>query len=195
MPAFFFDKFWRSKFATQRYVKGVIDHSINFREKRVLDFGCGTGSYSFLFDCDKYIGIDTDYDRIKYAKRTYPKYDFRHIKNGLPTNLGEDFDYIFIVSTLHHLNNDAIRKYFEQFYKILKPDGYIIGMEPCIFPDLIFNNWFMRWIDRGKFIRSEKDYKSLFEGLFNFNVQKKFRRHFVYNELFYVASKKFTELS
>lgn len=189
IPAFIFDKFWRSEYATKKYVERIIGDTVNFGGKKVLDFGCGTGSYSLLFDSDKYVGVDTDRGRIEYATKHYTEYTFRHIENDSLVNLGDNFDYIFIVSTLHHLSNKQIELLTKQFHKILKPNGCIIGMEPCFFPGSTFNNWFMKWIDRGEFIRSEKNYKSLFESLFNFITQKRFKRHSVYNEIFYIASK------
>src|SRR3989338_3862075 len=112
IPAFFFDRFWRSKYATKKYIENVIGDSVNFSGKKVLDFGCGTGSYSFLFDPDKYIGIDIDYDRIKYAKKNYPEYNFRYTQNDIIKNLGNNFDYVFIVSTLHHLSDNQARDCF-----------------------------------------------------------------------------------
>ncbi len=41
---------------------------IDFRGKTVLDFGCGVGSSSFLFEPSAYHGVDCDGNRIEYAK-------------------------------------------------------------------------------------------------------------------------------
>lgn len=83
-----------------------------------------------------------------------------------------------------------MQEYLQELFTLLKPHGKIIGMEPCLFKNSTFNNWFMRWIDVGKYIRTEEAYKNLFKNLFDFNSIKKFKRHLVYNELFYIASKK-----
>ncbi len=188
IPALIFDKLWRSRYATEKYMKSVLLEKINFSEKRVLDFGCGVGSYCLLFDSDKYLGIDIDDKRIAYAQKHYPQYKFQKIDIKY---LREKFDYIFIVSTLHHLNNATGREYIRHLFKILDSNGAIVGMEPCLFPNTCLNNWFMKFIDKGKFIRTEKDYMSLFNGFFQFKVQKKYNRHFLYNELFYIAYKNF----
>ena len=37
--------------------------------ERVLDFGCGRGSYSHLFDSDSYIGVDVTPSFVRYAPK------------------------------------------------------------------------------------------------------------------------------
>lgn len=88
------------------------------------------------------------------------------------------------------MNDKINRKYIKQFFKILDKNGAVVGMEPCLFPNTLFNNWFMKFIDRGKFIRTKQAYQLLFKDLLLFETQKKYTRHFVYNELFYIAHKK-----
>ncbi|MCK4744854.1 class I SAM-dependent methyltransferase [Candidatus Parcubacteria bacterium] len=189
IPPLIFDKLWRSKYATEKYITKVLSEKINFSEKHILDFGCGTGSYSFLFNPNKYLGVDVCEKRIIYAQKHYPRYKFQKIDiNKFEIKKGK-FDYIFIVSVLHHLNNEINKKYIKYFFKVLNNDGAIIGMEPCLFSNTPFNNWFMEFIDRGKFIKTEKGYKLLFKNLFLFKTQKKYTRHFAYNELFYIAHK------
>jgi len=190
IPAFIFDKIWRSQKATKKYVEDVLKKKVNFSGKSVLDFGCGAGSYCFLFDSKGYLGIDLDKKRINYAKKVYPNYNFEDI---LLENLclgDKKFDYVFIISTLHHINDIEMKKYRKYLYGLLKEKGSVVGMEPCFFPKKPFNNWFMKFIDRGKFIRNEKEYKSLFGNLFSFQTKKKFIRNLFYNELFYIAHKK-----
>jgi len=194
VPSLIFDKLWRSKYATEKYVTKLLSGKINFSGKRVLDFGCGTGSYSFLFDPDKYLGVDVDGKRIAYAQKHYPKYKFQKIDANTLKIEKDKFDYIFIVSVLHHLNNKTNKKYIKQFFEILDKHGMIVGMEPCLFLNTPLNNWFMKFIDRGKFIKTEQEYQSLFKDLFLFETQKKYTRHFMYNELFYIVHKKFKEV-
>jgi len=190
IPALVFDKIWRSKYATNKYIKKIFSGKVNFSGKSVLDFGCGTGSYAFLFDPEKYIGIDLMGKRIEYAKKHHPKYKFKKIDIKQLASEENNFDYIFIISTLHHIDDETLKKYFKLFFRILNKKGAIVGMEPCLLKNTPFKNWFMKTVDRGKFIRSEKEYKTLFGDMFLFDSQKKFTRHGLYNELFYIAYKK-----
>lgn len=190
MPPFIFDKIWRSKYATEKFVKKILLEEFDFKNKNVLDFGCGTGSYCIFFDSDKYLGIDTDRKRIEYTKKEYPRYRF-HVfdKSKNLLNLKKTFDVVFVVSVLHHLPDKDCSKYIKMFYEVLNPKGKVIMMEPCLFPKSRFNNWFMEFIDRGKYIRTEEEYKNLFRGYFNVIVHKKYKRHSVYNEIFFSATK------
>lgn len=79
VPALIFDKLWRTKYTTGKYITKLLSGKINFSGKRILDFGCGTGSHSFLFDSDEYLGVDINGKRIIYAQKHYPEYKFQKI--------------------------------------------------------------------------------------------------------------------
>ena len=46
---------------------------------RVLDFGCGIGSNSKLFDAEDYIGAEVDTSRVESARIKYPASQFEKI--------------------------------------------------------------------------------------------------------------------
>jgi ubiquinone/menaquinone biosynthesis C-methylase UbiE len=75
-----------------------------------------------------------------------------------------------------------------EFQRILKPDGKIIVIEPYLFVKTTFSNRFMQWYDDGDYIRSEQEYINLFRDHFQCNVVKKFKKCFLYNEMFFSAS-------
>lgn len=71
----------------------------DFRNSRVLDFGCGKGDF-YAFLCEKgipvfYTGVDINRKLIDLAKSKYPDQDFRvfSLEDDI---LDEDFDYIFL---------------------------------------------------------------------------------------------------
>ncbi|WP_249930981.1 class I SAM-dependent methyltransferase [Paenibacillus polymyxa] len=104
----------------------------SFDSQTVLDFGCGTGANCSMFNPLYYVGIDPDAQRIDYAKRLYSHHAFQVFNsNNLPFD-NESFDYILIIAVLHHISSDEISSYMKEFQRILKPNGTIVVMEPCL---------------------------------------------------------------
>lgn len=68
--------FVRPKWFSNMFYNAMFRDCIDFTGKNVLDFGCGIGSSSCLFDSATYLGVDCDNERIKYAKELYPNYSF-----------------------------------------------------------------------------------------------------------------------
>ncbi|RQW13877.1 class I SAM-dependent methyltransferase [Paenibacillus rhizophilus] len=160
-----------------------------FNDKIVLDFGSGTGANCSMFQPIHYLGIDPDAKRIHYARRSYPNYKFHVLENGkLPVD-NESVDYILIIAVLHHISSAEIADYMKEFKRILKPDGNIIVMEPCICKKNPLCNWFMNFYDDGEYIRREEEYIQLFrENEFTSQVINRFRKGFLYHELFFTAN-------
>jgi len=155
-----------------------------------LDFGSGTGANCSIFDPSKYVGIDPDAKRIDFAKRLYPAHSFHVLENNkLPAD-DESIDYILIIAVLHHISSEDIASYMKEFKRILKANGTIIVMEPCICKDKPLCNWFMNWFDKGEYIRNEEQYLQLFrENDFSPYPISRFRKCFLYHELFFSAKK------
>jgi len=151
-----------------------------------LDFGCGTGSNCYIFDSNKYLGVDPDPERILYAKKIFPQYKFDIIKKTVPVR-DHFFDFICIFSTIHHISDKDFKIYLREFLRVLKQNGTLIVIEPCLFENSFFNNRFMNIFDEGNYIRTEKSYIDLFENMFNVSVHKRLRKFFFYNELFFSA--------
>ena len=79
----------------------------------------------------------------------------------------------------------------KEFKRILKPDGTIIVMEPCICKNKPVSNWFMNLYDNGNYIRNEVGYLQLFrDNGYHTQVIDRFRKCFLYLELFFSASLK-----
>ena len=107
-------------FVNEHYNKGM----------KVLDFGCGTGSNSKLFNPEDYIGSEVDSSRVKSSGKKYPKYKFEKIpiinssKDKLPWE-DNSFDMIFISLCLHHINTKSCKLIFKEFRRVLKSNGKI----------------------------------------------------------------------
>lgn len=180
--------FVRPRWVTKMYVSNMIGSRFDFDNKSVLDFGSGIGSSSYLFDSANYLGVEPDPRRVAYARRLHPGYQFRVLEeNRLPV-ADQSVDYILIIAVLHHIPMADLPRYLEEFRRVLKPYGKILVMEPCFFQHSPFNNWFMSFFDKGKYIQSEDGYLNVF-GNHRYQVEKlkQFKKLFLYNELFFSA--------
>ncbi|PZE19668.1 class I SAM-dependent methyltransferase [Paenibacillus xerothermodurans] len=183
--------FVRPRWVTKKYIHNHVQSHFDLNDKHVLDFGSGTGANSPMVNPLFYIGVDPDAARVNYAKSLYPGHNFRVLKDSrLPVDNGM-IDYILIIAVLHHISSDEIAQYMKEFTRVLKPTGMIIVMEPHLNDKNPVCNRFMQWYDKGDFIRHEQDYLRLFEEHdYECSVLKRFKKCFLYNELFFAARPK-----
>ena len=112
---------------------------INFKNKTVLDFGCGHGAFCIdlaLKNAKKVIGIDLEKTQLTFAKQNLTL-NYSNLKNIIEfkeANILDDrftgnFDFIVSKDTFEHaLNLDLI---LDKFYKILNPGGRVfLGFGP-----------------------------------------------------------------
>src|ERR1700730_10679131 len=177
----------RPKWFTNFYIHNNLRSHFNFTAKTVLDFGSGIGSNCSMFHPTCYIGLDVDQKRIDYAKRIYPTYSFQVLQGDHLPIQDQSIDYILIVAVLHHIPTTEVSNYLIEFQRILKPEGRIIGIEPCFFHKSS-TNWFMSLFDKGKYIQSEEGYFDHFRKHdFEIEVLKRFKKLILYNELYFSA--------
>ena len=176
----------RPKWLTKLYIQNHIQQHFIFSDKKVLDFGAGTGANCTLCTPEHYFGIDPDSHRIEFAKRLYNQYRFETFNgNELPSE-NNSFDFILIIAVLHHIAPELVHDYVKEFKRVLKPEGRIVVLEPCLFEKSPISNWFMRSNDKGEYILSEEEYLNYFtKEKFQCQVLKKFKKCFFYNELYF----------
>jgi SAM-dependent methyltransferase len=181
--------FVRPKWMTRKYIHNHIKGNFDLKNKKVFDFGAGTGANCSICCPDSYHGVDPDLRRIQFASRLYPGYRFSVLQDGTLPAEDQSYDFVMILAVLHHISSEEIARYMAEFRRILAPDGRVIVMEPCLWEQTPFSNWFMQTFDKGDYIRSERDYLELFEGEgFSCQVLNRFKKGFFYNELFFSAS-------
>ena len=145
------------KFVDDHYNKG----------DKVLDFGCGIGSNSKLFHHNDYIGVEVDESRVLSSRLKYPKSKFEQIpfistpSDKIPFE-DNSFDIVFISLCLHHIDSDTCKLLFKEFNRLLRANGKIIGIEPCIISEKYFSNIFMNIIDAGDYILPIEEYKKMY---------------------------------
>lgn len=99
-----------------------------FKNKKVLDLGCGYGSDSVNFSkfAKKVVGLDIDFHEewrnIKKKKTVFVKGD----SSSLPFK-DDEFDCVFLKDLLHHVKN--IEKTLQEIKRVTKKEGKIIVLE------------------------------------------------------------------
>lgn len=183
----------RPKWFTNLFINTTLKSLLNdfdFKNKFVLDFGCGIGSNCTMFDPQSYTGIDYDDKRVKYANYLYKEYHFSTLSRSVLDFSDNSVDYIFIMAVLHHISSDEMKGYLKEFYRVLKANGKILVIEPCFFNKALLSNNCMKTFDRGNYIRTENEYLRLFHNNdYETIVLKKFKKC-LYNEIFFTASPK-----
>jgi len=96
----------------------------------IIDFGCGTGDYSRLFDNNKYyLGVDNSVGMIEKARSLYPSRSFevRDINNcGLED---ESFDIALAIGVFEYLEHPT--QFAQEIVRVVSNNGRII----CSFPN------------------------------------------------------------
>lgn len=118
------------------FQKRLID-SIEIKNKRVLDLGCGQGIWSYYMgkkNPDKVTGLDIAPDSIETAKRNFQNLNTEYpvefeLYDGLTIPFKDNsFDVIFSIGVIHHAADDS--KVTEEAHRILAPGGLFVG---CVY--------------------------------------------------------------
>lgn len=170
-----FDKIRNTIHNNYQDEKNII--SENFRkDKQTLDFGCGIGQFSILFNPKNYHGADTDQKYINFCKENH-KGDFHIIKNNPPYKFkSKQFDQIFISAVIHHINKKILKNISKELKRILKDDGEIMIIDHYTKKNQ--KNLFCKFLinlDRGHYFRNPNKVKKIFSKEFKIKKIKTFK--------------------
>jgi SAM-dependent methyltransferase len=137
---------------------------------KVLDIGCGPGYTQERLPAGlNYIGFDTDSGYIAHAKkRCGTKGKFYH--RFFDAKTAKEFagaDVVMMNGVMHHIPDAELSETLKNIHAALKPGGVLFTLDGCRYKG---QSWFKKFlidIDRGKFVRTEKGYRTLLEPLFN----------------------------
>jgi len=74
---------------------------------KILDYGCGSGTYTGLFPTDRYIGIDCNGSMLERAASQHPDHCFLQAANlgGISAQL-QDVSQVLMIGVVHHLSDN-----------------------------------------------------------------------------------------
>lgn len=143
------------------------------KDDLVLDVGCGYGELSSRLDQVTYIGIDISPKYIKYANQQYGNFGRFICGDITDDSVLEDlghFDVVTIIGVLHHLSDNDCRKLLSTIKRILSATGRLVTLDGVFTQNQsAIARLFLRF-DRGRFIRTEEQYRKLISEQFEISV-------------------------
>ena len=103
---------------------------IKWRNKKVIDVGCGTGyfAYQVAKKGGNVLGIDYSEEAIRIAKERYQHPNLVYKKIDVSKKIIEKFDVVVSIGTLEHMDNPFLM--LKKLKKSLKQGGKIIITSP-----------------------------------------------------------------
>ncbi len=104
-----------------------IELSHPFLKQKVLEIGCGTGTFANQMKFENYIGFDISPNMIKQAKKNYPNLSF-YVDDAITFQVKEKFDHIICyMDTLNYIISEKkIIEFFKHVYDALNSKGIFI---------------------------------------------------------------------
>lgn len=130
---------------------------------KIIDIGCGPGTLSPYFQSADYVGVDLSERYIEYAKE-HREGRFYALPSQRVSELDEPFDLACVLGLFHHLSDQDVHASLQSLEKILRPGGRLVIVEavwPTHWWDVIC--WIIRLMDRGDYVRSQRQWEELFE--------------------------------
>jgi SAM-dependent methyltransferase len=131
--------------------------------------------FSFL-SASEYVGLDSNPEYTLRARRLYPNAQFvcqSVTEYKVPQS--EYFDLVLALGIVHHLEDSEAVQLFRIAQTALKPEGRLITLDGIWLPNQSWFSKFLLRIDRGTFVRGEKEYIEL--ALTSFSKIKPTVRH------------------
>ena len=116
---------WR--FGQQRRL-ALMDQYVSLHQKRILDVGCGIGTYVEKLGqfSDQVYGVDIDQQRVREGGKKLPNL-LAAAAQALPFGSG-CFDVLLLHEVLEHVQDD--RQVVQEAYRVLRPGGRMIIFAP-----------------------------------------------------------------
>lgn len=118
----------------------ILPEVLAYHPRRILDFGSGTGCYSFYLSRDPWInvcGVEMDSTRIRESDSILEHLQRENLtfspagQNGPLTHFpAGSFDLALAVEVLQYVPN--IQETLRGIYRVLKPKGYLLGHIPML---------------------------------------------------------------
>ncbi len=106
----------------------LIERIMPIQGKRVLDIGCGIGTFvkRFRQKTDRVVGIDVEHERVRRGSSELPNL-LVAVGERLPFRT-ESFDLVLLNEVIEHVQNDA--QVIAEAVRVLAPQGVVIVFAP-----------------------------------------------------------------
>lgn len=96
-------------------------------ELKTLDYGCGVGRHSILFNKNKYVGVDITENLLNLAIQLNDGYKYKLIE--LYGNIQDKFEQIFTSTVLQHCDDKVVSKIIQSFRNVIQKKGILVFYE------------------------------------------------------------------
>jgi SAM-dependent methyltransferase len=137
---------------------------------KILDIGCGPADILSYLPRVEYVGLDMNSAYIDHARKRFGnkgRFLAQRISRGVINAISPSgFDTVLAKGVLHHLNDAEAIQLFELARFALKPAGRLITFDGCYVKGQSCLARLILSKDRGKFVRTQKEYLDLASTLF-----------------------------
>lgn len=146
----------------------------------VLDYGCGSGTYSGLCKPVNYLGIDCNKGMLERASAVNPDHSFVHATNldGIGTTLNSVV-HILMVGVIHHLSADDLIEILSAIPR--DKEVKILAIDTLKSTNMLGRA--VQLFERGEYLRSEEEHLNLLSAV---ATQTSYKR-VPYGQLFELA--------
>lgn len=160
--------------------KSIRENISSSKIKFILDYGCGSGEFSDIFKDSYYIGIDTNFKFLNFAKKKHNK-NFVLVGKKLPFK-DNSFDVIMLVSILHHIGKEKVIELLNSISNLLSNSGTLLISEPLSNNRQGYLTKFLMFFEkmcRGVYFFDENGLRGILAQIFEIRNEKviKFRIH------------------
>ena len=133
---------------------------------RVLDLGCGTGTFAGMFDPARYTGVDIVPEYVAAARAAHPGHTFEIMNAQQLAFPSQTFDACFIAGVIHHLDDAAATAVLREVARVTRPDSPVV-----IWEDIPTRAWWncigrvVHRFDQGAYIRTPAQYCAIVGGV------------------------------
>ena len=135
------------------------------RKNYVLDYGCGVGFFSKIFDKKRYVGLEINKKFLLRAKKINKGYKFLELEDKKIRKFKSKINAVFINNVLHHMSDDQINSALQFLKENSKKNSKLLIIEPLL-PKKIFSLQFLlKALDIGNFMREKEGYIDILAGV------------------------------
>lgn len=135
---------------------------------RLLDFGCANGHLGEAFEGFDYYGVDLDKRAIEVARQRHrgrPHLKFLAYDMLQRPFEADFFDAVLFAGTVHHLDDELLRRLLVELHHCLRPGGTIHLIDPVYREKDSISQKVMRRLDQGRYTRTVPQILAIVEPL------------------------------